>query len=109
MKVYIYGNPPTAQNAYYIEKIRGQAPLCSWTGRTSITQEDLTQFGITSDNGLYHWQIESWHGALGPRGPSPSRRLFAPDEVLPQSACAWPARIPYEISHTTPSSRTPLA
>ena len=66
VKVFIYGNPPTDQNAYYIEKIRGQEPLCSWTGRTTITQEDLTQFGITSDNGLYHWQIESWHGALGP-------------------------------------------
>jgi hypothetical protein len=66
VKVYIYGNPPTAQNAYYIEKIRGQEPLCSWTGRTTITQEDISRFGITSDNGLYHWQIESWHGSLGP-------------------------------------------
>ena len=66
VKIFIYGNPPTDQNAYYIEKIRGQESLCSWTGRTSITQEDLTRFGITSDNGLYHWQVQSWHGALGP-------------------------------------------
>ena len=66
VKIFIYGNPPTDQNAYYIEKIRGQESLCSWTGRTTITQEDLTRFGITSDNGLYHWQVQSWHGALGP-------------------------------------------
>lgn len=64
VKVFIYGNPPTPANSYYIEKTRGTAPLCSWTGRTSITQEDLTRFGITSDNGTYHWQIQSWHGAL---------------------------------------------
>ncbi|HKO51505.1 MAG TPA: hypothetical protein VJV79_27540, partial [Polyangiaceae bacterium] len=66
VKIYIYGNPPTADNAYYIQKIRGSSPLCSWTGKSSITQEDLTQFGITSDNGLYHWQVQSWHGSLGP-------------------------------------------
>ena len=66
VKIHIYGNPPTPQNSYNISKVRGQEPICSWTGRTMITQEDLTQFGITSDNGLYHWQIESWHGALGP-------------------------------------------
>ncbi len=66
VKIFIYGNPPTDQNAYYIEKIRGQESLCSWTGRTTITQEDITRFGITSDNGLYHWQVQSWHGALGP-------------------------------------------
>jgi len=66
VKVYIYGNPPTLQNSYSISKTRGQEPICAWTGRTTITQEDITQFGITSDNGLYHWQIESWHGALGP-------------------------------------------
>jgi hypothetical protein len=66
LKIYIYGNPPTPENSYYISKTRGTEPLCSWTGRSSISQEDLTQFGITSDNGLYHWQIRSWHGSLGP-------------------------------------------
>lgn len=62
LKIHVYGNPPTAANSYNISKTRGTNPICSWTARTFVTQADLTQFGITSDNGVYHWQVVSFHG-----------------------------------------------
>ena len=63
-KLYVYGNPPTKANSYFFEKTRGSRPICSWTGSVQVTQEDLTKHGITSDNGVYHWQLESFHGSL---------------------------------------------
>ena len=92
--------PPTPENSYYISKTRGTEPLCSWTGRSSITQEDFTQFGITSATGSITGSItrvssvskapagfhsSSRQSAAGTgrsdlRGPSRSRRLFASDD-----------------------------
>jgi hypothetical protein len=61
-KLYIYGNPPTPENSYYWQFLRGSLTLQEWfiKGR-QVTQDDLA--GLKSDNGVYHWQMESFHGA----------------------------------------------
>jgi hypothetical protein len=60
-KVIFFGNPPTPENSVSFSYTRGgQMSLLNVTGQHTLTQADLA--GITSDNGVYHWQLESFHG-----------------------------------------------
>jgi hypothetical protein len=64
-KVYFYGNPPTENNWISVEYTRGgQESLLNVTGDYMLTDADLAQ--LSSDDGVYHWQLESWHGYRSP-------------------------------------------
>ncbi len=65
-KVYFYGNPPTETNWISFDYVRGgQESLLNVAGEHLLTEADLAGI-VTSDNGLYHWQLESFHGHRSP-------------------------------------------
>jgi hypothetical protein len=61
IKIRIFGNPPTPENSFSYSMSRGSLPPGQWFMKSKdITAEDLAS--LSSDNGTYHWQLESWHG-----------------------------------------------
>jgi len=104
--------PHTPENSYYISKTRCTEPLCSWTGRSSITQEHLTQFGIRRTTGSVTGKSAAGTGRSDLRGPSRSRRLFASDDrprllasELASVAMARPRRPSFTLGSTKSHAR----
>ncbi len=60
-RLFIYGNPPTEDNALYWEISRNAGgPTTEWAGSHTITAADLAP--LRSD-GLYHWAVAGFYGS----------------------------------------------
>lgn len=60
IKMHIFGNPPTPENSFNYGFLRGTQTIYEWLIKSrEITADDLAS--LKSDNGVYHWQMESWY------------------------------------------------
>lgn len=61
IKMHFFGNPPTPDNSFNYGFLRGpDVGIHDWLIKSHVlTAEDLAS--LKSDNGVYHWQMESWY------------------------------------------------